>query len=378
MRKRVILHVVPKARPTVGGLQHYVHELATEQARAGHIVRVLSLGAGANRTIDYVRYRSLDLIEPILAKARASGIIEPSPQDLSVVREAIAHVSPDIIHAHEAPCGIVALDATEKLRAVTVITTLHNRVYLEEPAFRSLLDSDAWQRLQCTTFIAVSKAVATAHGLHGHPRTVVLPCAVNTQHFSRRGPKKAGASRYVLCPARIAFDQKRQVDAIRVVAHLVEQGLPVKLVLAGPLSRTRVQDPANDESTLAAILAEFSWVEWRVASYAQMPSLYSRAACSLAFSRAEGFGRVPVESILANTPCLVDAESATALPAYVLSVLPPVQVSHTEETAGRLADVLAREGHVELEALSKQLAIDFAIAPHAEAIQQIYDSAGGK
>lgn len=134
-------------------------------------------------------------------------------------------------------------------------------------------------------------------------RLEVIPLGVDPAVFRPSGPQDQDAP-YLLHVA--AWGPHKGFDeALAVIARLAEQGLPHRLVLAGP------QDKWMASQVRAAVQMSPRPDRVEVAGYvADLPATYSGATALLMTSRCEGFGLPTLEAMACATPVVAFANSA--------------------------------------------------------------------
>lgn len=377
MYRNILLHLVPKAAPTIGGLQHYVHELALEQIRQGFLPIIASLGEGASGRLDGVPYTSVDVMNQFLSVGRRGGrLSECVPFAIRRISSLIDRYHPALIHAHEAPVGAIAHTIAERA-GIPLVTTLSNYTYLSEPAFPAFLAEMRWLEHRDTVLIAGSKTIASAHGLGSGNSVKILEPGVAFDRYQidyrERLPKQQGR---VFYPARIMFGQKRQHLAIEAVRSFEHWKRPVSLVCAGPVSHTRFHGAIEDDGRMNRLARSVSFLTWCEYPYEMMREAYSVSECTLLTSRDEGFGRTVIESILAGTPCIIAGSGGAA--EWLSAIVPEWVVGEDDPRA--LASAIGRVFAHQSEARSRafelhdQLFERFSMKMHSLRISEIYDS----
>lgn len=184
-----IVQVSPFYHPHAGGVESHVRSLATEFARQGHDVTVLT--SRYDRSLP--EEERLDGVR--IVRDRTLAVLWNTPLDVGV-RRAVAGVAADVIHAHYPPpmTAFFAAPAIQR-RRIPFCLTYHCDLYL--PGALGRLITTVYERaLLPPTFRRVDRFVVhtesygrTSAALRGR-RLVVIPSSVDLERF-RPGPGRA-------------------------------------------------------------------------------------------------------------------------------------------------------------------------------------------
>ncbi|MFB6597072.1 glycosyltransferase [Streptomyces diastaticus] len=301
-----------------GGQNVYVARLAGELARRGHEVTV------------YTR-RDDESLPPRVAAGGftvehvAAGPPGPVPKDellpfMPAFGERLARDwttrPPDVVHAHFWMSGTAALAGAQG-PGVPVVQTFHALGTVKRrhqgPADTSppgRIATEAELGRLCRTVLATCADEVRellAMGVPSH-RVAVVPCGVDTDHFSPVAGVPAGgpgSPRTLLAVGRLV-PRKGFDRAIRALRHLPDTHL---LVAGGPHASLLFADPEAER--LRKIAAECEVAD-RVTllgavPHAQMPALLSRADLVLSLPQYEPFGIVPIEAMSCGAPVVATA-----------------------------------------------------------------------
>jgi glycosyltransferase involved in cell wall biosynthesis/phosphoheptose isomerase len=220
---------------------------------------------------------------------------------------------PDVVHAHFWMSGLAALQATAGT-AVPVAQTFHALGTVKRRHLGAA-DTSPPQRLDCERHLAghADLVIATctdelrelARMEAPAERLTVVPCGVDTDHFTPGHTGRSGRPPRLLAVGRLV-ERKGFDTAVRALAQLPG----VELVVAGgPPGEELDGDP---EARRLLELARELGVDGRVrlvgqVPHAQMPALYRSADVVLSIPWYEPFGITPLEAAACGVPVVGSA-----------------------------------------------------------------------
>jgi glycosyltransferase involved in cell wall biosynthesis len=299
-----IVQVAPFFYPHAGGVESHVRSLATELAREGHDVTVVTARFRDDLPVLEARdgYR--------IVRSRSLGVVFNTPLDVGTGR-VLRGLDADVVHLHYPP-PLTSFFATQALegRRVPVCLTYHCDLFLAGAAGRLL--AGAYERtLLPPTLARVRRIVVhtqsygtTSAMLRGH-ELEVIPSVVDLERFrpglDASGPRRAlglEGKRVVAFTGRLVPHKGvdvllRALRALPADVHLVVVGRGPRLVdLVGLAKRIGVADRAHFCSSV---------------SDDDLPR-YLGLADVFAFpsqNRLEGFGLAVAEAMACGLPVVI-------------------------------------------------------------------------
>jgi len=299
-----ILQVTPYYHPHAGGVESHVRAIATEFARRGHEVTVLTStprkGLPAEEWIDGVR----------VVRAPTRAVLFNTPID-SGVRRLVREISADVVHLHYPP-PLTAYYATRGLRGLStpVCLTYHCDLYLAGPLGR--FGTGLYERLFLPSTLRRADRIIvhtqsyglTSRALRGRP-LVIIPSSVDLTRF-RPGPPNEALRRSLRLDNRrvLAFTGRlvphKGIDSLLRALPLLPDDVTLLVIGRGP----------RLESLKAS--ARRLRVENRVRFCAQVEDAeladHLRLAELFVFpsqNRLEGFGLAVAEAMAVGLPVLI-------------------------------------------------------------------------
>jgi glycosyltransferase involved in cell wall biosynthesis/phosphoheptose isomerase len=223
---------------------------------------------------------------------------------------------PEIVHAHFWMSGYAALRAAHDI-GVPVAQTFH-ALGVVKRRYQGERDTSPEERLEIEEHIVrdVDQIVATCTDEAfelirlgaDRGRLTVVPCGVDLQRFTPRGPTepRRDGMRRVLCVGRLV-PRKGMGNAISALALLPDD---VELVIAGGPDAARLEDDpeAHRLRTLAADLGVLDRLDLRGRVDRQdLPALVRSADVVVCVPWYEPFGIVPLEAMACGVPVVASA-----------------------------------------------------------------------
>ncbi|MGK5543881.1 glycosyltransferase [Streptomyces sp. URMC 127] len=303
--------------PDAGGQNVYVARLADRLAGRGHEVTVYTR-RDSEALPDRVPLPSGAVVEHVRAgPARAlakDDLFEHMPCFGARLAEAWEQEPPEVVHAHFWMSGLAALLATTHL-TVPVVQTYHALGTVKRrhqgaadtsPAGRP--DVERRIGMSCARILATCSDEVRelrAMGIPGH-RCSVVPCGVDTGHFTPHGPLAPAPERRerhrLLAIGRLVARKGFDL-ALRALADIPGTEL---LVAGGPPGAALQTDP---EAVRLRELAGRLGVADRLVllgcvPHEEMPSLIRSADVVLCTPVYEPFGIVPLEAMACGVPVI--------------------------------------------------------------------------
>jgi D-inositol-3-phosphate glycosyltransferase len=300
-----------------GGQNLHVAELAKALGRCGHEVRVHTRQDAASPSGE------VQLAQGVTVDHVPAGPPEPVPKDELLpymaafgeyLADAWAAAPPDVVHAHFWMSGLAALTGVRD-RPVPVVQTFHALGSVKQ-RHQGAKDTSPAGRIRMERAIAraVAKVVATCTeevfelarlGVQRRQVTVV-PCGVDLEQFTDRGPVAPRTSRPRILTVGRLVERKGFDVLIRALAAVPRAEL---LIAGGPPAAELVADA---EACRLVAEAERCGVADRVhllgaVSRADMPALMRSADVIACAPWYEPFGMVPVEAMACGVPVVASA-----------------------------------------------------------------------
>ena len=368
-----IVHIVRRFDPLLGGIERYVHGVATGQVLLGHEVTVVTLDRDvihdrAGRLPARERIQGVDVVRLAGFGNRRYALCLRPDQMVRVLRSA------DVIHQHDLRfmTGLVAMTASATGRPLIVHT--HGLIFhtpwagrLKRQTFRRYYGP--LLRATATRIIASSepdREVLLEHAPYLESRTVVFENATDLEPFLQleRRPQPG----LIVTPGRLSR-HKGLEDLLRATAQL-EPGAWT-LELSGPHDR-------EERARLQGIVAELG-----IGDRVNFTGIYTdqqhlerlqRAAMCVFPSEHEGFGFALLEGMAAGVPLL-----ARDIPAH-RSVLGPdltdrlVRIQRPADLAlaieRQLSETAAQDGV--LSTRLRRRSLDFDIGRLLRQLEELY------
>ncbi|MBT2365547.1 glycosyltransferase [Streptomyces sp. ISL-10] len=341
-----------------GGQNVHVARLAGALADRGHMVTV------------YTRKDAPDLPQRVRLRDGVEVHHVPAgPQESIPKDELLPHVlafgrylarewqacPPDLVHAHFWMSGLASLEAMAELRlpllqtfhALGTVKRRHQRQADTSPPARIACEKEVG--LGCDRVIATCRDEVVELGRMGIPahRISVVPCGVDTEHFTPTGPvAERGPYRYRLLHLGRLVPRKGAAVSLTALTMLPDAEL---VVVGGPAADRLDDDP---EVRRLRHLADSAGVADRLRFTGGVPSqdippLIRSADVVLCPADYEPFGIVPLEAMACGKPVVASAVGGqldtVADPATGRLVPPGSPEALARAVADLLADPALRE-----------------------------------
>ncbi|MET7765958.1 glycosyltransferase [Streptomyces sp. NPDC005393] len=335
-----------------GGQNVHVARLAGALADRGHRVRVYTRRDAPDLPASVRLRAGVEVRHVPAGPARAlpkDELLPYMPQFGAYLEREWRHTPPDLVHSHFWMSGVASLQAARAL-ALPLAHTYHALGTVkrrhQQDADSSPPERIAWETAVgegCDLIIATCRDEVdelAAMGL-GHRQITVVPCGVDPQLCTPRGPAAPRSTRRPLL-VQLGRLVRRKGAGVSIAALAL---LPdAELVIAGGPPPARLdQDP---EARRLRALAHHLGVADRVRFTGglppeRVPSLFRAADIVLCPADYEPFGIVPLEAMSCGTPVVATAvggqRDTVADPGTGRLVPPRDPVALAEAAAGLLA-----------------------------------------
>lgn len=298
--------------PDAGGQNVYVARLAAALAERGHDVVVHT-----RRDAPGLPERQV-LAPGVTVHHVPAGPPEPVPKDALLPHMPLfaarlsgvwAEERPDVVHAHYWMSGLAALDGAAA-QGIPVVQTYHALGTVKR-RHQGARDTSPGERTDverhigrtCSAVLATCAEEAGELDAMGVPlhHVSVVPCGVDTRHFTPEGRTPERARRRRLLAVGRLVPRKGFDQAIRALPQLPNTEL---YIAGGPGPELLDTDP---EAQRLRQLARTCGVLDRVrllggVPYEAMPELYRTADLVVSTPRYEPFGMVPLEAMASAVP----------------------------------------------------------------------------
>jgi len=301
-----------------GGQNVHVAALATALAARGHEVEVYTRRDDRRLPVRVPLAPGVDVVHVQAGPARTlpkDDLLPWMPAFAATLAQAWADPAqrPDVVHAHFWMSGVAALDAgrrtgipvVQTFHALGAVKRRHQGDYDTSPAERVELEA-ALARDVDLVIATCTDEVAELRRNGPTARLAVVPCGVDTAHFTPDGPTAArGAAQRLVSVGRLV--ERKGVDtAVRALPVLAGTEL---LVVGGPPASALHRDP---EAVRLRELAADLGVADRVrlvgqVEHADLPSVLRSADVVVATPWYEPFGIVPLEAMACGRPLVGSA-----------------------------------------------------------------------
>jgi glycosyltransferase involved in cell wall biosynthesis len=303
-----------------GGQNVHVAALALALAERGHQVEVFTRRDDRRLPERVAMAPGVDVVHVAAGPAKAlpkDDLLPWMPAFAAVLAQAWADPAarPDVVHAHFWMSGVAALDAGRRT-GVPVVQTFHALGAVKR-RHQGDYDTSPDERVAVEASLArdVDLVIATCRDEvrelrretgAGGARVQVVPCGVDTAHFTPEGPTAERTSAHRLVAVARLVERKGVDTAVRALTVLADTEL---VVVGGPQASALHRDPeALRLSAMAADLgvAERLRLVGRV-DHADLPAVLRSADVVVATPWYEPFGIVPLEAMACGRPVVGSA-----------------------------------------------------------------------
>ncbi len=340
-----------------GGQNVHVAALATALGADGHEVTVYTRRDDPDLPERVPFAPNVDVV-PVTAGPAAAVPKDELLPHMGAFADAMAEAwiadPPDVVHGHFWMSGLATLVAARRVdialgghlpvaqtfHALGVVKRRHQGLADTSPAERSWLEPDVARRVD--TVIATCSDEAFELKALGVPsnRIAVVPCGVDTAHFSPHGPVAPRTDRLRIMTVSRLVQRKGVGIAIEALARLVHRGVDAELVIVGGAGDAAHLEVEPEVARLLRII-ETTGMRDRVTlagriEHEDLPEMYRSADVVVCAPWYEPFGIVPLEAMACGRP--VVATSVGGLIDTVVEDVTGVHVPPRDPEA--LADAL--------------------------------------
>ncbi|MGN6743029.1 MAG: glycosyltransferase [Amnibacterium sp.] len=306
-----------------GGQNVHVAALATALGADGHEVTVYT------RRDDAALPERVPFAPNVTVVPVTAGPAAPVPKDdllphmgefADVLAEAWIAERPDVVHGHFWMSGLATLTAARRVdialgghlpvaqtfHALGVVKRRHQGLADTSPAERSWLEPDVARRVD--SVIATCSDEAFELKAMGVPsaRIAVVPCGVDTAHFSPSGPAAPRGDRLRIMTVGRLVQRKGVGIAIEALARLVARGIDAELVIVGGAGDAAHLEVEPEVARLERIV-DATGMRDRVTlagriEHDDLPEQYRSADVIVCAPWYEPFGIVPLEAMACGRP----------------------------------------------------------------------------
>jgi len=227
---------------------------------------------------------------------------------------------PDVVHGHFWMSGLAALDAGERVDLalgghLPVLQTFHALGVVKRrqqgardtsPASRAFLEPGVARRADVVVATCSDEAFELkALGVPSSHISVV-PCGVDTAHFTPNGPVVPRGERYRLLTVSRLVPRKGVGNAIEALGLLVRAGVDAELVIVGGAGDAGHLEAEPETERLRRVI-EAEGLQDRVVlagaiGHDELPAWYRSADVVICAPWYEPFGIVPLEAMACGRP----------------------------------------------------------------------------
>jgi len=301
-----------------GGQNVHVAALATALGADGHEVTVYSRRDDPDLP-DRVPFAPNVTVVPVTAGPAAvvskDDLLPHMGEFADVLADAWIADRPDVVHGHFWMSGLATLDAGRRVdialgghlpvaqtfHALGVVKRRHQGLADTSPAERSWLEPDVARRVDSVVATCSDEAFELkALGVPSN-RIAVVPCGVDTAHFTPNGPVAPRTERLRIMTVSRLVQRKGVGIAIQALARLVARGVDAELLIVGGAGDAAHLEVEPEVARLERIIASTGMRD-RVTlagriEHEDLPEMYRSADVVVCAPWYEPFGIVPLEAM---------------------------------------------------------------------------------
>ena len=332
-----ILHLGKYYPPFVGGIEHVMRDIMSEQHAAGHKVSAVVHHHTKKNSSDSLEDRGISI-----KRMSIQMIILYVPIALLAIfhiRTAIKNNTPDILHLHMPNLACLWLLFLPAARKIPWIVHWHSDVIGESPAPRIKLlypyyrFCEQWLLARAHRIIVTSPnyLFTSAPLKKWHDKASVIPLALepttnSTQSINRDSERDV---LHVICIGRLAYYKGHRflIDAIRAVNH---KGVKVSLHIAGRGELAQTLRRQASDARLDNVITFHEDL-----SNDDLSALLNQAdvLCLPSIERTEAFGLVLLEAMRAKKACVVTDVKGSGMSYVVEHLKTGLVVEHSSAEA---------------------------------------------
>jgi D-inositol-3-phosphate glycosyltransferase len=222
---------------------------------------------------------------------------------------------PDVVHGHFWMSGLASLDAADRVdlalggrlpvaqtfHALGVVKRRQQGAHDTSPAARAFLEPSVARRADVVVATCSDEAFELKAFQVPSSRIAVVPCGVDTAHFSPEGPVAPRTGRLRLLTVSRLVPRKGVGNAIEALGLLVRDGVDAELVIVGGAGDAEHLEAEPETERLRRIIAA-EGLEDRVVlagavRHEDLPAWYRSADVVVVAPWYEPFGIVPLEAM---------------------------------------------------------------------------------
>jgi D-inositol-3-phosphate glycosyltransferase len=222
---------------------------------------------------------------------------------------------PDVVHGHFWMSGLASLDAADRVdlalggrlpvaqtfHALGVVKRRQQGAHDTSPAARAFLEPSVARRADVVVATCSDEAFELKAFQVPSSRIAVVPCGVDTAHFSPEGPVAPRTGRLRLLTVSRLVPRKGVGNAIEALGLLVRDGVDAELVIVGGAGDAEHLEAEPETERLRRINAAEGLADRVVLAGAvrheDLPAWYRSADVVVVAPWYEPFGIVPLEAM---------------------------------------------------------------------------------
>lgn len=291
-----IVHISDCYFPRVGGIETQVRAVAQRQVAAGHEVTIITATPGEGPQDAGVTVVRLDANLPLGTPAHPRGI--------ALIRDALAQVTPDIVHVHAGVVSPFAWMGIEAAKDVPTVVTVHSMWGpISQRAFAANL-ADWQQRRFVLTAVSDVSAAAVRRALKADMPVLLTPNAIDVDFWRETRPV---AHDDVHIVATLRFSPRKRIMTLMKALRDVRGWLPADVRMRATIMGDGSLMP---QVRHFMIREQLDWVRLpgRITPE-ELRDIYAHADVFVQPTVRESFGIAALEARAAGLPVIGMAES---------------------------------------------------------------------